>query len=183
MACIDCAPCLKTTFLQLSSCTDPAAEGFYVYCRAISPTDRLLSGSMQISPRLQVFCALCQARTPSHQHLQPPALAPIYQLATEYGMEVQANVHKGSKHCRRCGRCVQDFDHHCNWLNNCVGGANYKPFFSLVCCSWLLSSLKICISVYQITRGFLSPQIDRNVQHGQYRGHIPMTGDCNCLPG
>ena len=26
-------------------------------------------------------------------------------------------------------RCSEDFDHHCIWLNICVGGKNYKPFF------------------------------------------------------
>jgi len=56
------------------------------------------------------------------------------------------------KHCRSCGRCVARFDHHCQWINNCVGAANHFPFLVLVglvflnhitfahlCCSGFLS--------------------------------------------
>ncbi|XP_043698857.1 probable protein S-acyltransferase 16 [Telopea speciosissima] len=35
-------------------------------------------------------------------------------------------------HCRICRRCVLRMDHHCIWINNCVGHANYKVFFVFV---------------------------------------------------
>ncbi|KAL6126436.1 hypothetical protein ACLB2K_074485 [Fragaria x ananassa] len=35
-------------------------------------------------------------------------------------------------HCRVCRRCVLRMDHHCLWVNNCVGYWNYKAFFTLV---------------------------------------------------
>ncbi|XP_077232775.1 putative protein S-acyltransferase 16 isoform X2 [Tasmannia lanceolata] len=35
-------------------------------------------------------------------------------------------------HCRVCRRCVLRMDHHCVWINNCVGHANYKVFFVFV---------------------------------------------------
>ncbi|KAF4365132.1 hypothetical protein CsatB_000793 [Cannabis sativa] len=35
-------------------------------------------------------------------------------------------------HCRVCQRCVLRMDHHCIWINNCVGHANYKAFFVFV---------------------------------------------------
>jgi palmitoyltransferase len=37
-----------------------------------------------------------------------------------------------SKHCISCNRCVVRFDHHCKWLNNCIGALNYKQFITLL---------------------------------------------------
>ncbi|CAI0410988.1 unnamed protein product [Linum tenue] len=35
-------------------------------------------------------------------------------------------------HCRVCRVCVLRMDHHCLWINNCVGYWNYKAFIVLV---------------------------------------------------
>ncbi|KAL3442146.1 hypothetical protein BJX65DRAFT_287428 [Aspergillus insuetus] len=39
-----------------------------------------------------------------------------------------------SKHCKRCSRCVSKHDHHCPWIDNCVGSNNLRPFVLYILC-------------------------------------------------
>lgn len=43
-------------------------------------------------------------------------------------------------HCRICGVCVLRLDHHCVWINSCVGQANHRSFL-LTLVFFLLTSL------------------------------------------
>jgi hypothetical protein len=35
-------------------------------------------------------------------------------------------------HCKECGRCVDRSDHHCPWIDNCVGLGNHRSFFCFI---------------------------------------------------
>jgi palmitoyltransferase len=53
--------------------------------------------------------------------------------ATEFECRVcQSRIGPSSKHCSHCNKCVEGFDHHCEWLNNCIGSTNYWLFFQII---------------------------------------------------
>ncbi|PIK48681.1 putative palmitoyltransferase ZDHHC17 [Apostichopus japonicus] len=49
-----------------------------------------------------------------------------------------------SKHCSHCDRCVAKFDHHCPWVDNCIGSGNHMWFIFYL--TFLPPCLAICIN-------------------------------------
>ena len=50
----------------------------------------------------------------------------------------------------RCNRCTLEFDHHCKYLNNCIGKKNYKLFFRLILSLELFEAFMLIISFINI---------------------------------
>ncbi|CAM9554019.1 unnamed protein product [Chrysoparadoxa australica] len=50
-------------------------------------------------------------------------------------------------HCRVCCRCIVRMDHHCPWMNNCIGLRTLKPFllFLIYCCATSLYALTLMV--------------------------------------
>jgi hypothetical protein len=56
-----------------------------------------------------------------------------------------------SKHCSICKTCVSRMDHHCIWVNNCLGRGNYKWFLALLLSTGTLIAYGAYLAYYTLS--------------------------------
>lgn len=66
---------------------------------------------------------------------------------------------KKTKHCSLCNKCVDRFDHHCKWLNSCVGRRNYGAFIASVVTALLLAIATSSLCLADIVLFLTNPQL------------------------
>ena len=59
--------------------------------------------------------------------------------------------HTSAKHCKVCDKCINGFDHHCKWLNTCIGTRNYRYMYMYELHVHVTTPPSLCLD------GFLSP--------------------------
>lgn len=82
-----------------------------------------------------------------------------------------------AKHCGQCNRCTEGFDHHCKWLNNCIGDKNYRLFIVLVV---VLSLDKVFILFFVVNSLIDSYS---NEEFGLFAGLILLATETCCVLG
>ncbi|KAK8244750.1 palmitoyltransferase swf1 [Phyllosticta capitalensis] len=66
-----------------------------------------------------------------------------------------------SKHCSICGTCVARADHHCIWVNNCLGRENYRWFLALLAST----AVVLLYGAYLALIVFLYPRVHDRFTH------------------
>lgn len=57
-------------------------------------------------------------------------------------------------HCGVCDNCVELHDHHCVWLNNCIGRRNYRYFIAFVATTSALALYTMALSIYYMVKSW-----------------------------
>ena len=68
------------------------------------------------------------------------------------------------KHCHVCKKCISGFDHHCNWIDNCVGEKNKIKFLVFVAITLLNLIFNFCLSLDALG----DTQISNNSSNNKY---------------
>ena len=74
-----------------------------------------------------------------------------------------------SRHCSVCNRCVERFDHHCPWINNCVGTNNHGIF--VIFLSFMET---LVIMIFSVVLLNMDCHQNKDLPRNEYNFFVPM---------
>ena len=79
------------------------------------------------------------------------------ELLEEYCPNCLIKMNYRTKHCIICEKCVDEFDHHCFWVGNCIGKNNYLLFFIFLVFVIFNTVFNFLITTYYVFTEMKSP--------------------------
>ncbi|KAI9048809.1 hypothetical protein LZ554_007640 [Drepanopeziza brunnea f. sp. 'monogermtubi'] len=143
----------------------------------LPPAWHMLSGSRKITGLIllslpYIFLYTSAARDPgyiwSDNHAQAMTLYPYDFTIFHPGQKCYTcNILKParSKHCSICKRCISKLDHHCIFINNCVGYNNQNHFLLLLFTTGVLTAYATYIGF-----SILSDEVRKEIPSWNFRG-------------
>jgi hypothetical protein len=97
------------------------------------------------------------------------------------------------QHCGHCGFCISRMDHHCMWLDGCVGSHNHVRFLSFLTLHVLSCGLYAAFALF-VLKGAVSAELAANAlgsgacqvhyhQQTNKKGLHPEEAKCTALTG
>ncbi|CDW75853.1 dhhc zinc finger domain containing protein [Stylonychia lemnae] len=82
------------------------------------------------------------------------------------------------RHCNICNKCVERYDHHCPWINNCVGYRNHCYFYI-----YIVSLLTYMITVFFILVTSLESRLKPHLKISQIKDMYILDSLSNAIYG